>query len=183
MKRSSGDKKGSLRIGEVATLADVNVQTLRYYERRGLLEEPVRRISGYRAYPPGAVQLIRFVKQAQGLGFSLDEIEEMLHIRKTQGNICARVRSTALAKIADIEQRIRTLRMIKASLEKMLHSCPGEIASDQCTIMESALKENSVEPSSRLPRRTKLAGTPARAPGSGQATRIRTANRDSIGDN
>ena len=77
-----------LRIGQVASLAGVNIQTLRYYERRGLLREPERRHSGYRAYPPDTVALIRFIKRAQELGFSLSEVEELLHLRQDRESAC-----------------------------------------------------------------------------------------------
>jgi MerR family transcriptional regulator, mercuric resistance operon regulatory protein len=69
-----------MRTGEVALQAQVNAQTLRYYERRGLLPEPQRTRSGYRAYTPDAVRVVRFVKRAQQLGFTLDDIEDLLHL-------------------------------------------------------------------------------------------------------
>src|SRR5688572_18532626 len=89
----------TLRTGELAARAGVNVQTLRYYERRGLLKEPRRRSSGYRAYPAEAVKLIRFVKQAQELGFTLSEIENLLRLRADQKASCSEVRARAESKL------------------------------------------------------------------------------------
>jgi MerR family mercuric resistance operon transcriptional regulator len=80
-----------LRIGQVATLAGVNIQTLRYYERRGLVREPERRHSGYREYPPDTVALIRFIKRAQDLGFSLREVADLLHLREDRQSSCVDV--------------------------------------------------------------------------------------------
>jgi len=79
----------TLRTGEVAAQAGVNVQTLRYYERRGLLKEPARRASGYREYPPDSIGLIRFIKRAQELGFTLTEIEDPLRLRNDQETACS----------------------------------------------------------------------------------------------
>lgn len=93
----------TLRTGEVAAKAGVNVQALRYYERRGLLEEPERRASGYREYSPDAVRLIRFIKRAQELGFTLNEIEDLLRLRGAQGSHCSEVHEAAELKIEDIE--------------------------------------------------------------------------------
>jgi len=89
----------TLRTGEVAAQAGVNVQTLRYYERRGLLKEPERRPSGYREYSPDAVLLIRFIKRAQELGFTLAEIEDLLRLRNDHSARCSEVRAAAQAKI------------------------------------------------------------------------------------
>ncbi len=77
----------ALKTGEVAARAGVNIQTLRYYERRGLIQEPTRRASGYREYPQDAVRVIRFIKRAQDLGFTLTEIEELLRMRRSTTSI------------------------------------------------------------------------------------------------
>ncbi len=99
-----------MRIGEVAAQAGVNVQTLRYYERRGLLEEPERRPSGYRTYAPEAVHLVRFIKKAQGLGFTLREVQELLRLRESRPRNGAQVRRLAETKIQDIDMKIRRLQ-------------------------------------------------------------------------
>jgi Hg(II)-responsive transcriptional regulator len=133
-------ERETLKTGEVAARAGVNVQTLRYYERRGLLKEPERRASGYREYPQGAVQLIRFIKRAQDLGFSLSEIEDLLRLRTDQDSACAEGRRAAEAKIDDIEQRIRHLRALKRALSVLVASCATEGSARHCPILE-ALEE------------------------------------------
>lgn len=127
----------TLKTGEVAARAGVNVQTLRYYERRGLLKEPERRPSGYREYPPDAVQLIRFIKRAQDLGFTLSEVEDLLRLRADHESACAEVRSTAEAKIEDIEQKIRHLRAMKRALGELVASCATEGSARHCPILEA----------------------------------------------
>src|SRR2546422_2080942 len=100
----------TFKIGEVAAKAGVNIQTLRYYERRGILQEPVRRPSGYREYQPETVQVVRFIKRAQELGFTLAEIEELLRLRHDRTATCAEVRRAATVKIEDIDRKLKSLR-------------------------------------------------------------------------
>lgn len=127
----------TLKTGQVAAKAGVNIQTLRYYERRGLLEEPERRASGYREYPPDAVQLIRFIKRAQELGFTLTEIEDLLRLRTDQKAACSEVRSAAEAKIEDIDQKVRHLRAMKRALGVLVASCSTERSPRHCPILEA----------------------------------------------
>lgn len=103
-----------LRSGEVAAAAGVNPQTLRYYERRGLLAAPKRSPGGHRVYPPETVTLLRVVKAAQRLGFSLDEVAELLAVGRRGG--VADVRSRAEAKLAEVEARIADLRVVAGTL-------------------------------------------------------------------
>jgi Hg(II)-responsive transcriptional regulator len=125
-----------LRIGEVAASAGVNVQTLRFYERRGLLQEPPRRASGYREYPPGAVQMVRFIKRAQGLGFSLEEVSELLALRDSRRVSCAAVRAAATEKIADIDHKMERLQAMRRALTLLVKSCDRN-APGPCPILES----------------------------------------------
>ncbi len=127
----------TLKTGEVAALAGVNLQTLRYYERRGLLEEPERRASGYREYPLDAVQLIRFIKRAQGLGFSLTEVADLLRLRSDQKASCSEVRAAAQTKIEDIDQKIRALRAMKRALGGLVRSCTSDGSTRTCPILEA----------------------------------------------
>lgn len=127
----------TLRTGEVAARAGVNIQTLRYYERRGLIPEPERRASGYREYPPDAVRIIRFIKRAQELGFTLSEIEELLRIRGDQTASCAEVRASAKAKIDDIELKVRNLRAMKRALGILVSSCTSDGSARECPILEA----------------------------------------------
>src|SRR5262249_34997719 len=113
------------------------VQTLRYYERRGLLKEPERRPSGYREYSRDAVQLIRFVKRAQDLGFTLNEIEDLLRLRTDQESACSEVRAAAETKIEDIERNLRHLRAMKRGLGVLVASCATEGSARHCPILEA----------------------------------------------
>src|SRR5262245_4682066 len=109
-------------ISEAAEQAGVNVQTLRYYERRGLLPKPPRRTSGYREFPEDAVRIVRFIKRAQDLGFSLDEVEELLRLRRNSGRHRQRIRSLAERRIADIDRRIGELERMRGALRKLVRT-------------------------------------------------------------
>lgn len=126
-----------MKTGQVAAAAGVNIQTLRYYERRGILEEPERHASGYRDYPESAVQLVRFVKRSQELGFTLDEIEELLLLRDDATRSCTEVRDAAAVKIEDIEQKMKTLRAMKKALTTLVDTCQGKGSTRECPILES----------------------------------------------
>lgn len=129
--------RDTLRTGEVAGQAGVNIQTLRYYERRGLLQVPERRASGYRQYPPDVVRLIRFIKRAQELGFTLTEIEELLRLRNDQESSCSQMRIAAESKIEHIEEKIRHLRAIKRALGALVASCATEGSTRHCPVIEA----------------------------------------------
>ncbi len=109
----------SLRTGEVAARAGVNIQTLRYYERRGLIAEPTRSIGGHRAYPPDTVALINVIKAAQRLGFTLDEVAELLDTGRRR-HATPDLRQRAEAKIAEVEQRIGDLVAIRERLARIV---------------------------------------------------------------
>ncbi len=126
-----------LRIGEVAAQAGVNIQTLRYYERRGLLKKPDRRPSGYREYPPDAIRWVRFIKRAQELGFTLAEIEELLWLREDQSASCSDVRAAAKAKIDDVDRKLRSLSAIRRALQALVKSCNKDGSTRECPILES----------------------------------------------
>ena len=108
-----------LTIGQIARSAGVGVETVRFYERQGLLQEPARKESGYRQYPEDVVARLRFIKRAKELGFSLKEIKELLALRVDPDTTCADVRSRAEAKIADVEEKIKALQRIKKALVKL----------------------------------------------------------------
>ncbi len=120
-------KPQSLTIGEVADEGGVNVQTIRYYERRGLLPEPTRSASGYRTYSAEAVRRLRFIRRAQLLGFSLAEIEELLSLRMQPGTTCGDIRKRARDKISAVDQKIVELQRIKEALVswRPLATAPG----------------------------------------------------------
>ena len=127
----------ALKIGQLAERAAVNLQTIRYYEREGLLPEPPRLNSGYRLYPNSAVRRVRFIKRAQEIGFSLAEIRELLSLRIDARRERAEVRSLAENKITDIDAKIRTLKAMKAVLNRLTERCSGCGPASECPILES----------------------------------------------
>ena len=126
-----------LNRGQIASAAEVNIETLRYYERRGLIPPPRRSQANYRKYPPDTVPRVRFVKHAQDLGFTLEEISELLSLRATRGARAAEVRSKAAAKIRDIEARIEALERMRNALSHLVHECSGEGPASGCTILHA----------------------------------------------
>ena len=123
-------------IGEAAEQAGVNVQTLRYYERRGLLTKPPRRASGYREFPDDAVRVVRFIKRAQELGFSLDEVEGLLKLRRGSRLNRRQIRSVAERRVRQIEQKISELARMRAALQRLVHACQ-EGTTLECPIIEA----------------------------------------------
>jgi MerR family copper efflux transcriptional regulator len=126
-----------LTIGDVAKEAKVNIETLRYYERRGLLASPARSTSNYRLYAEDTVRRVRFIKSAQELGFSLKEILELLSLRAEPHTKCEDIRKRAEAKINDIEAKIASLRAMKQALTKLVAECAGSGPITECPILES----------------------------------------------
>lgn len=125
-----------LTIGQVAKAAAVNIQTVRYYERRGLLPPPARTPSGYRQYAGDIVARLRFIRHAQELGFSLQEIRELLALRARHESACGAVERKARRKIAIVEQRIRDLRRIAGTLERLAAECEARRPTSDCPILE-----------------------------------------------
>jgi DNA-binding transcriptional MerR regulator len=119
----------------VAAGAAVNPQTLRYYERRGLLPEPVRSPGGYRAYPAEAVRRVRFIKRAQDLGFTLVEVASLLDLVEGGPDSCDQARVMALEKIADLERRIADLQALRAGLARLVATCERPRGQRECPIM------------------------------------------------
>ena len=126
-----------MRIGDVAARAGVNPQTLRYYERRGILGEPKRSSSGYREYPADTVRLIRFIKRAQELGFTLTEIEELITLRQTTPKRRAKVRELAAAKMRDIDEKLARLQAIRSALSTLVDDCTCGAETLTCPILEA----------------------------------------------
>ncbi len=131
-----------LTVSEVAKQAGVNLQTIRYYERQGLLPKPPRSASNYRLYSVDAVRRVRFVKRAQGLGFTLKEIKELLSLRATPRTQCADVRKRAEVKVRDIDGRVRTLRAMRRALSKLVGECSGKGSVAECPILEAMDSED-----------------------------------------
>lgn len=137
-----------MRTGELAGQVGVNPETLRYYERRGLLHEPPRTASGYRDYPPAAVMLLGFIKRAQQLGFTLDDVEELLHLDRGGPEGCDVARELAQARRADLEARIASLRRMRDSLTELISTCGLPRTDRSCSLL-AALEEQSAGAPSR----------------------------------
>jgi len=135
----------SLTIGHLAKQAGVNLETVRYYERRGLLLRPPRSASGYRLFPAEAARRLRFIRRAQELGFSLAEIGELLSLRVSRSTTSGDIRARAEVKIADIEGKINSLESMKKTLRKLTRVCGGCAPLVECPILESLDRENARE--------------------------------------
>ena len=133
----------ALTIGRLARIGGVNLETIRYYEREGLLQKPPRTAAGYRLFPAETARRLHFIKRAQELGFSLGEIREMLSLRLKPGTKREHIRARTEAKIADIEQKIRSLDGMKKALQKMTERCHGWGPLSECPILESLDEEVS----------------------------------------
>ena len=128
----------TMRIGEFAGAAGVNVQTVRYYERRGLLPEPERRASGYREYGPECLQRLRFILRAKELGLTLSEVEAMLALRQDADTTAAQVKARAEEKLADVAAKIRDLERIRQALSHLIEGCEGgEARLSDCPLLDA----------------------------------------------
>ncbi len=130
----------TLSIGQLAKNAGVGVDTVRYYERDGLLKPAARAASGYRRYSDSEVKRLRFIRRAKTLGFTLEEIRELLAL-SGQRNV-AKVKQLAKDKLASIEVRIAELERIAAGLRTLVATCPGHGRADECPIL-NALAEHA----------------------------------------
>ena len=127
----------ALSIGQVAKQAGVGIETVRFYERQGLLEEPDRKASGYRQYGGEAVSALRFIRRAKELGFTLKEIKGLLALRFDGSAKRSDVRRQARAKIEDIEEKVRDLQRMRDALLRLLDTCHGEGPAKGCPILEA----------------------------------------------
>ena len=128
---------GSLRIGQLAQRSGVGVETVRFYEREGLIPAPPRRPSGYRDYPLETVDRIVFIRRAKELGFSLKEISELLDLRVRPRHNCAHVKRNADAKIADIDIKMAALRRMRRALMDLTRACEQRAPTTECPILAS----------------------------------------------
>lgn len=127
----------SMTIGKVAKGAAVGIETVRFYEREGLIEKPPRRDSGYRTYPADTVDRVWFIKRAKELGFSLKEIKELMALRIAPGTTCGQIRKRAEDKIEDIEDKISSLQRMKQALRKLTAACGGKGSVSDCPILDA----------------------------------------------
>ena len=125
-------------IGQVAKAAGLGVETIRFYEKEGLIDEPLRRTSGYRDYAQSAVPRLMFIRRAKELGFTLAEIRELLALRVERRASCSTVKARAEKKIADIDGRIRALRRMKRALVALSASCDaGSPSTSECPVLDA----------------------------------------------
>ncbi len=129
-----------MRIGEVAAQAGVNVQTIRFYERRGLLRKPHRLSSGYRDYPAEAAQVVRFIKRIQEQGFTLREIERLLRLLATRSLTAAEARSGFEAKIRRLDEQIQYLQTMRDELSASLDACDCRDGQTLCPSLRAIAK-------------------------------------------
>lgn len=129
--------KDGFSISRVAKLAGVGVETIRFYEREGILPEPPRTQAGYRVYGADAAPRIRFVKRAQELGFSLKEIAGLLALRVKPRTDCSGVKKRAEAKLEEIDDKIRDLKRMRKVLEDVTRACVANRPIEDCPILKS----------------------------------------------
>lgn len=139
--RSDG---AALTIGKVAKASGVGVETIRFYEREGLLPRPDRTASGYRNYPAETARRLRFIRRARDLGFTLPEIGELLELLELTAHPsadAATVRARAVEKLADVEERIRTLDRMRSALAHLVERCEGRGSLADCPILDALEEE------------------------------------------
>lgn len=131
-------------IAKAARRAGVGVETIRFYERKALIDRPPRpAFGGYREYPTATVERVRFIRQAQELGFSLAEIGDLLSLSADPSADCADVRERARAKLGEVEDKIGRLIEIRHALNELIDACPGSGALRACSIMESLMNRGT----------------------------------------
>jgi len=137
LKFNSGEDMTTLTRSELAKKSGVNIETLRYYEKRKLIDPPPRSKSGYRLYPYEEIDRILFIKNAQKLGFTLKEIYELLRLRIKKNSSCDSVLKKAQIKREEIDLKIKDLKSMKRALEQLIHKCEQSIPTDVCPILTS----------------------------------------------
>lgn len=137
----------TMTIGALAEAAGVNVATVRYYERRGIMPEPPRTPSGYRQYDMGMVDRIRFIRRTQDLGFTLEEIEGLLALRVDDPNACGAVEQATRDRLAKVKEKIAELTRLRGILNELVRSCEARERTDDCPVL--AMLEEREPPAAR----------------------------------
>jgi len=132
--------KPSFTIGAIAKRVGVAIDTIRYYEREGLLPQPARRASGYRSYDDSAIAQLLFIRRAKSLGFTLDEISDLLALSADRQRGVRAVKQRALQRLAAIDTRIAELQRVRDGLEQLVEACPGHGAPEQCPILRALVQ-------------------------------------------
>lgn len=133
-----------MRIGELAALAGVPAGTIRYYERRGIVAPPARTASGYRDYGVETADRLRFIKRAQELGFTLEEIDELLALRVQDPDACSAVEAKTREKIAHVARKISELQRLESALTRLADACTTRTATHECPVLEMLIHEDEV---------------------------------------
>ncbi|MBI4239172.1 MAG: heavy metal-responsive transcriptional regulator [Deltaproteobacteria bacterium] len=136
-------KENDLTIGKVARLTAAGIETIRFYERQGLIPAPPRRDSGYRQYPSATIERVRFIKRAKDLGFTLAEIKELLDLSVGPKATCAAVKRKADEKINEVDAKITDLKRIKRALSRLTAQCRGKGPISECPILENLKSKES----------------------------------------
>jgi len=146
----------AITISKAAKLAGVGVETIRFYERKRLIEQPPKPVGGgYREYPAETVQRIRFIRQAQHLGFSLREAADLLSLQTTPETDCGEIRARAAEKRAEVRAKIHALENIQMALDGLIAACPGAgTGLESCSILQVLERAGSTDPSSKQNRET-----------------------------
>lgn len=131
----------SFTIGKLAFAAGVNTQTIRYYERSGLFRAPKRTAGGYRQFGPDELRRLLFIRRAQGVGFSLAEIRDLLALRVHDPRSCAAVSRRVEAKITATEQKIQELQRLLKSLNRLRASCTARKRTEECPVLEALVED------------------------------------------
>ena len=134
-------------IGQLAEAAEVNVETVRYYHRRGLLPAPPRPIGGIRRYPADMLTRLHFIKRSQSLGFSLDEVEALLSLH--DGRACSTARAIAENKLAEVRQRIQDLSMLEGALTTLVQRCSRSKGKVSCPLIDALMDGGELAHSKR----------------------------------
>jgi MerR family mercuric resistance operon transcriptional regulator len=129
-------RSGAMTVGNVAKRAEVKIDTIRFYERQGLLPKPPRTPAGYRTFDETTVQRLRFIRNAQALGFTLKEIKQLFSLRITVDSTCSDIRDYAESKVADIERKIESLQAMKRALQDLVSACTVNGPVSECLVFE-----------------------------------------------
>ena len=132
-----------MKIGQLAQRADVPIDTVRYYERNGILPKPERQASGYRRYGDEDVSRLRFVRRAKALGFTLVEIRDLLALSGRRADDMSGLKAAAIEKLADVEHKLEELTRIRDGLQALVASCPGHGALDHCPILAALAEQQA----------------------------------------
>ncbi|GAB3099670.1 heavy metal-responsive transcriptional regulator [Lysobacter terrae] len=130
-----------MKIGELAQRAGVGIDTVRYYEKEGLLPKAQRLASGYRVYDPHDVRRLRFVRRAKALGFTLPEVRELLALSDHRDDDMATLKTAAMEKLADVDAKLAELNRMRDALQTLVASCPGHGALDECPILNALVED------------------------------------------